>query len=207
MPNANIEYRTLHMHDMQTRNDTDTGDLFIEGYFAVFNDIYKVWDGATESIAPGAFDESVHGDVRALYNHNDDLILGRTSAGTLELREDEHGLWGKVKLNRNDTDAMNAYERIKRGDITGCSFGFNIESEETEYREDGSVHWTITKVNPLYEISPCVFPAYEATNVSARGKQIDEMKVRKIELRKEELRKKLKGEADGTESTDAEEKD
>jgi HK97 family phage prohead protease len=92
---------------------------------------------------------------------------------------------------------MNAYERIKRGDITGCSFGFNIAEEETEYREDGSVHWTIKKVDPLYEISPCVFPAYEATNVSARGKQIDDMKKRKLELRKQEILKKLKGEKDG----------
>lgn len=204
-----MEHRYIAMHDVQTRDDTDSGELYVEGYFAVFNDTYKVWEGATESIAPGAFAESVSGDVRALYNHNDDLILGRTAAGTLELREDSHGLWGRIKLNRNDTDAMNAYERIKRGDITGCSFGFNIESEETEYGEDGSVHWTITKVNPLYEVSPCVFPAYEATNVSARGKQLDDMKKRRLELRKQELLKKLKGgrEADGTEGTDAEKAD
>ena len=204
-----MEQRYMAMHDVQTRDDTDSGELYVEGYFAVFNDTYKVWEGATESIAPGAFAESLSGDVRALYNHNDDLILGRTAAGTLELREDSHGLWGRIKLNRNDTDAMNAYERIKRGDITGCSFGFNIESEETEYGEDGSVHWTITKVNPLYEVSPCVFPAYEATNVSARGKQLDDMKKRRLELRKQELLKKLKGgrEADGTEGTDAEKAD
>lgn len=202
-----MEQRYIPLHDVQTRSDTDSGDLYVEGYFAVFNDTYKVWDGATESIAPGAFTESVSGDVRALYNHNDDLILGRTSAGTLELREDSHGLWGRIKLNRNDTDALNAYERIKRGDITGCSFGFNIESEETEYKEDGSVHWTITKVNPLYEVSPCVFPAYEATNVSARGKQLDDMKKRRLEMRKQELRTKLKGETDGTESINAEKKD
>ena len=115
-----MEQRYIAMHDVQTRDDTDSGELYVEGYFAVFNDTYKVWEGATESIAPGAFAESVSGDVRALYNHNDDLILGRTAAGTLELREDSHGLWGRIKLNRNDTDAMNAYERIKRGDITGC---------------------------------------------------------------------------------------
>lgn len=191
-----MEQRTLLMHDMQTRSD-DNDDLYLEGYFAVYGDIYKVWEGATESIAPGAFDESISGDVRALYNHDDNLILGRTSAGTLELKDDSHGLWGRIKLNRNDTDAMNAYERIKRGDVTGCSFGFNIESEETDYREDGTVHWTITKVNPLYEISPCVFPAYEATNVSARGAELDAMKKRKLELRKEEIRKRIRGEEDG----------
>ena len=199
-----MEQRTLLMHDMQTRSDDNDG-LYLEGYFAVYGDIYNVWEGATESIAPGAFEESIHGDVRALYNHDDNLILGRTSAGTLELKDDSHGLWGRIKLNRNDTDAMNAYERIKRGDVTGCSFGFNIESEETDYREDGTVHWTITKVNPLYEISPCVFPAYGATSVSARGKELDEMKKRKLELRKQEILKRIRGENDGNQSTDAEE--
>lgn len=199
-----MEQRMLMMHDMQTRSD-DNDDLILEGYFAVYGDIYNVWEGATESIAPGAFSESISGDVRALYNHNDSLILGRTSAGTLELKDDSHGLWGRIKINRNDSDAMNAYERIKRGDVTGCSFGFNIESEETEYREDGTVHWTITKVNPLYEVSPCVFPAYGATNVSARGAELDEMKKRKLELRKQEILKKIRGEKDGNQSTDAEE--
>lgn len=192
-----MEQRYLQMHDMQTRDDADTGDLYLEGYFSVYNEVYNVWPGATESIAPGAFSESISGDVRALYNHDDNLILGRTSAGTLELKDDSHGLWGRIKVNRNDTDAMNAYERIKRGDVTGCSFGFNIEEEDTEYRDDGSIHWTIKKVNPLYEVSPCVFPAYEATNVSARGKQLDDMKKRKLELRKQNLLKRLKGEKDG----------
>ena len=199
-----MEHRYLQMHDIETRNESDN-DLFLEGYFAVFNEVYKVWEGATESIAPGAFTDCISGDVRALYNHNDDFILGRTAAGTLELKEDNRGLWGRIKLNRNDTDAMNVYERIKRGDITGCSFGFNIAEEETEYRDDGTIHWTIKKVDPLYEISPTIFPAYEATSVSARGQQIDEMKKRKLELRKEEIRKKLRGETDGNQSIDAEE--
>lgn len=199
-----MERRYMHMHDITTRNDTD-GDLYVEGYFAVFNENYNVWNGATESIAPGAFDGSVSGDVRALYNHNDDLILGRTSAGTLELKQDSRGLWGRIKMNRDDSDAMNAYARIQRGDITGCSFGFDIESEETEYRDDGSVHWTITKVNPLYEVSPCVFPAYEQTNVSARGKQIETMMKRKKELWRHAMLQKLKGESNGSESTDASE--
>lgn len=199
-----MEQRMLKMHDMQTRSD-DNDDLVLEGYFAVYGDIYNVWEGATESIAPGAFSESISGDVRALYNHDDSLILGRTSAGTLTLRDDSHGLWGSIKINRNDTDAMNAYERIKRGDVTGCSFGFNIESEETEYRDDGTVHWTITKVNPLYEVSPCVFPAYGATTVSARGAELDAMKKRKLELRKQEILKRIRGENDGNQSTDAEE--
>lgn len=199
-----MEQRYYEIHDLQTRNESDT-DLYLEGRFVVYNSDYQVWDGATESVAPGAFRNSINSDVRALYNHNDDIVLGRTAAGTLELEDRADGLWGRIKVNRNDTDAMNAYERVQRGDITGCSFGFNIKSEDTEYREDGSVHWTITEVDPLYEISVTAFPAYQATHVSARGKDLDEMKKRKLELRKKEILKRIRGENDGNQSTDAEE--
>lgn len=202
-----MEHRYLPMHDIETRNDADNDDLYLEGYFAVFNEIYKVWDGATESIAPGAFRNSIHDDVRALYNHNDDLVLGRTSAGTFALEDRSDGLWGRIKVNRKDTDAMNAYERVKRGDVSGCSFGFNIKSQEADYRDDGSVHWTITEVDPLYECSLCTFPAYEATHISARAKDLETMKQRKKEVWRHTMLQKLKGEANGTESTDASEED
>lgn len=188
-----MEQRFLHMEGITTR-DNDTEEPTIEGYFAVFDSVYEVWDGVTESIAPGAFTDSISGDVRALYNHNTDLILGRTSAGTLELRQDSHGLWGKVKINKNDSSAMDAYERIKRGDITGCSFGFDIEEERQTFNDDGSVHFTIEKVNPLYEVSPCVFPAYEATRINARGMQADEIHKRRMEAWRVTAIKRLKGE-------------
>lgn len=188
-----MEQRYLHMEGIQTR-DSDTEGPTIEGYFAVFDSVYDVWDGVTESIAQGAFTDSISGDVRALYNHNTDLILGRTSAGTLELKQDSHGLWGKVKINRNDSSAMDAYERIKRGDITGCSFGFDIEEEKQTVKEDGSVHFTITKVNPLFEVSPCVFPAYEATRISARGREFEEIQKRRTEAWRVSALKRLKGE-------------
>lgn len=199
-----MEQRYYEIHDLQTRNDSDT-DLYLEGRFVVYNSDYQVWDGATESIAPGAFRNSIHDDVRALYNHNDDIVLGRTSAGTFSLEDREDGLWGRIKINRNDTDAMNAYERVQRGDISGCSFGFNIKSEETENRADGTVHWTITEVDPLFECSVCTFPAYQATHVSARGRDFDAMKKRKLELRKQGILKRIRGENDGNQSTDAEE--
>ena len=166
------------------------GDLSIEGYFSVFNSIYELWPGATESVAPGAFSETLGDDIRALVNHNDTLVLGRNKAGTLELREDSHGLWGKIKVNPNDSDAMNSYERVKRGDVNQCSFGFMIESEETEFREDGSIHWTIRKVK-LFEVSVCTFPAYEATEVSARKADYEEIQKRKTEKWRAEMHAKL----------------
>ena len=166
------------------------GDLSIEGYFSVFNSIYELWPGATESVAPGAFSETLGDDIRALVNHNDTLVLGRNKAGTLELREDSHGLWGKIKVNPNDSDAMNLYERVKRGDVNQCSFGFMIEDEETEFREDGSIHWTIRKVK-LFEVSVCTFPAYEATEVSARKADYEEIQKRKTEKWRAEMHAKL----------------
>lgn len=177
-----------------TRKDGD--DLFIEGYFAVFNSIYEMWDGATESIREGAFANTLGNDVRALINHDTTLVLGRNKAGTLELREDSHGLWGKIRINPNDTDAMNLYERVKRGDVDQCSFGFEIVSEETDFRDDNTVHWTITEVN-LHEVSVCTFPAYKETAVSARKEQFDEIINRKREAEaiswRAEMTKKLKG--------------
>ena len=71
----------------------------IEGYFAVFNSIYEIAPGMTESVKPGAFSRTLGGDIRALTNHDTTLVLGRTKAHTLELREDEHGLWGKISIN------------------------------------------------------------------------------------------------------------
>ena len=87
-----MEHRYIPLERMETRAD-ENGELYLEGYFAVFNAVYELWPGATESIAPGAFDDSVSDDVRALYNHNIDIVLGRTSAGTMEIRQDSHGLF------------------------------------------------------------------------------------------------------------------
>lgn len=152
----------------ETREEDD-GALRISGYFAVFNSNYQLNSWESESIAPGAFAESLGGDVRALTNHDTTLVLGRNTAGTLQLREDSHGLWGDILINPKDLDALNLYERVKRGDVNQCSFGFRIGVEEADFRDDGTVHWTITRVDPLYEVSVCTFPAYEATSVNARS--------------------------------------
>ena len=163
----------------ETRED-DSGQLVISGYFSVFNSIYEIGPGMTESVAPGTFLSSLSGDVRALTNHDSTLVLGRTTAGTLKLREDDVGLWGDVIINPKDSDAVNTYERVKRGDVSQCSFGFRIIKEDTEVKDDGSVHWTIRDVD-LYEVSVCTFPAYEATNVQARSAQRAEIQERRKE--------------------------
>lgn len=165
-------------------------ELRIEGYFAVFNSIYEIFDGMTESIAPGAFTNTLGGDVRALIDHDTRLVLGRSKAHTLELRQDERGLWGSVLINPNDQDAMNLYSRVERGDVDQCSFGFEIVNEEFEVRENGDYHWTIKEVN-LFEVSVVTFPAYEETNVSARQKDREEVQKRKRQVWKQNMLNKF----------------
>ena len=178
------------LSEFQTRDDGEQPT--IEGYFSVFNSIYDMGYGMTESVAPGSFTKSMSNDIRALINHDTTLVLGRTKAHTLELREDAHGLWGKITINPNDRDAMNLYERVKRGDVDQCSFGFNIISEETDFREDGTCHWTITEAD-LHEVSVCTFPAYEDTAVSARQHDLEEIKKREADKWRTEMLTKLKG--------------
>ena len=167
------------------------GKLYIEGYFAVFDSPYPLWDGAEEVVKPGAFEGVLTQDVRALVNHDTTLVMGRTTAGTLLLKQDETGLWGQIEVNRDDTDAMNLYARVQRGDVSQCSFGFDIERETFVDLGDGRCRWEIEKVNPLYEVSVCTFPAYEATSVSARKQQLETIRQRETQVWRENMKKRL----------------
>lgn len=177
--------------NFKTREDGE--EKRIEGYFVVFNSVYEIAPGMTESVAPGAFSETLDGDIRALIDHETMYVLGRNQAGTLELREDDKGLWGSILINPNDQDAMNLYSRVERGDVNQCSFGFDILSEETDFRDDGTIHWTIKSVK-LYEVSVCTFPAYAETSVAARKEDKEQIIKRKTEKWRAEMRAKLKGE-------------
>lgn len=188
--------------DFKTREDGEA--LTIEGYFAIFNSNYDIAPGMSESIAPGAFSDTLSGDIRALVNHDTTLVLGRTTAHTLELSQDERGLWGKIVINPKDGDAMNLYERVKRGDVNQCSFGFDITDEESTISENGDIHWTIKKV-VLYEVSCCTFPAYEETNISARSADRDRIMERKAEAWRTKMKERLRNH--GTETDHAEEED
>ena len=185
------EMRVLQLRSGEFKTREDGEEMVIEGYFAVFNSDYEMWEGASESIAPGAFTSSLSGDIRGLTNHDTTLVLGRTKVHTLELKEDTHGLWGRITINPKDSDAVNTYERVKRGDVDQCSIGFMIRSEETDFRDDGTIHWTITDVD-LFEVSVCTFPAYEETGVSARHKDAEELKKRASEAWKLQMTDRLK---------------
>ena len=186
----NRKSRQMRSRGTEFRAAEQDGQKYIEGYFAVFGGVYELWPGATESVDPHAFDDTLGGDVRALINHDTTLVLGRTKAGTLELKVDSRGLWGRIRVNQADGDALNLYSRIERGDVDQCSFGFEILEEETEWRDDGSVHWTIKRVK-LYEVSPVTFPAYEDTSVSARRRDYDEIRERRTEAWKAKTKERL----------------
>lgn len=189
MSDRNLRQLRTIASDFKTRADGE--ELRIEGYFAVFNSTYSIFDGAEEIIAPGAFSNTLGNDIRALIDHETMYVLGRNTAGTLELREDDYGLWGSVLINPKDQDAMNLYARVSRGDVSQCSIGFEIFSENTEIL-NGITRWTITEIR-LYEVSVCTFPAYSETSIKARKEELEEIKKRAMDAWRVKMTSKLKG--------------
>lgn len=186
--------RRAFCKDAKFNTRDENGNLYIEGYFAVFGSSYEMWKGAIEQIDQEAFVNTLkNDDIRALVNHDTSLVLGRTTAGTLTLNTDERGLFGSILINRQDQDAMNLYERVKRGDVSQCSFGFDIIRQEIEEEENGKVIFTLKEVK-LYEVSVVTFPAYEETEVSARKKDYEIIRQKKNELWRNEMKKKLREE-------------
>lgn len=189
--------RTALVRDSKFKTRAEDGNLYIEGYFAVFGSEYRMWENAIETIDEDAFDDTLDGDIRALVNHDSTLVLGRTTAGTLQLYVDRTGLWGSITINQADQDAMNLYERVKRGDVSQCSFGFDIVDQSTEVMENGTTVWKLRKVK-LYEVSVVTFPAYEDTSVQARKNDFDVLRRQKKEEWKANMLARLKGENNGT---------
>lgn len=166
-----MEQRVMRMRNATVRERD--GGRYLEGYFAVFGEPYQVCAGWVETISPGAFARylATGQDVKVLWNHDTNVVLGSTANGTASLREDETGLFGSVLINDKDQDAVNAHARVERGDVDGCSFGFEIARQEEWWDDDGVYHTRIMEVDPLYEVSPCTFPAYTSTSISARAAQ------------------------------------
>lgn len=189
--------RTALVRDSKFKTRAEDGNLYIEGYFAVFGSEYRMWENAIETIDEDAFDDTLDGDIRALVNHDSTLVLGRTTAGTLILRVDRVGLWGSITINQADQDAVNLYERVKRGDVSQCSFGFDIVDQSTEVMENGTTVWKLRKVK-LYEVSVVTFPAYEDTSVEARRRDFEQAEKRRREEWRAKIRNRLKGESNGT---------
>lgn len=139
----------------------------ISGYGAVYNQLSDDLGGFVERIRPGAFAETIAvDDIRSLFNHDRNFVLGRTAPGTLKLIDDAYGLRFLVKPP--DTQwARDLAVSIKRGDITQCSFSFTTE-EDFWQTENDQMTRDLVRVR-LYDIGPVAFPAYPQTSVVARA--------------------------------------
>ena len=141
----------------------------ISGYASVFNRQSENLGGFREIIAPGAFDSVLGDDVRALFNHDPNYLLARSTSGTLRLSVDEQGLRYEFEPP-NTTAGRDLVESMKRGDITQSSFAFTVAKDSWEER-DGSVVRTINKVERLFDVSPVTYPAYPDATVGMRSMQ------------------------------------
>jgi HK97 family phage prohead protease len=156
---------------------TEGGPTVLSGYAAVFNreTVIDGWFPFREVILPGCFAEAIKtDDVRFLFNHNADVVLGRTTNGTLRLSEDSIGLHYENDLNPNDPDAVSVGAKVERGDVSQSSFAFRVDEDEwdeSEVKAGKLPLRKIVRVAPLFDASCVTYPAYEATTVSARAEQ------------------------------------
>lgn len=163
-----MEYR-LVARRLEVR-EAPGGGAGLAGYAAMFNELSVDLGGWREIIMPGAFrDAIVEADVRALWQHNAEFVLGRTTNGTLRLAEDETGL--RVEIDMPATSwAADALVNLRRGDVDQMSFGFQVPPGGDTWRELDD-YWlrTVWRVDPLYEVSPVTFAAYPQTSIHTRN--------------------------------------
>ena len=172
----------------------DGQPMLIEGYFVVFDQPYYIDDFCEEVIDRHAFDDADLSDVRALIDHNPRLCLGRRNENvqTLTFDIDEIGVYGRIQVNPDDSDALSLRARVLRRDVDQASFGFEESSVEYTDLPDGRVRRTVRAISKLWELSVCTFPAYEQTTVSARSCNGDALRKEVLEHRKNNLRRKLR---------------
>lgn len=150
--------------------EQDGGKLI--GYAAVFNKRSKDLGGFVEVIEPGAFRDAIGddgADIKALWNHDKNIVLGRTLSGTLSIREDETGL--RVEITPPEKGIARDYvDMVIRGDVSQMSFAFSVrgDGQRFEELEDGTVLRTLTSLD-LFEVSPVTFPAYPDTTIAKRA--------------------------------------
>jgi HK97 family phage prohead protease len=165
----------------------------ISGYAATFNSptMITTQNGSfREQIKPGAFSRAIReaDDVCCLFNHNDMYVLGRISAGTLRLKQTDRGLFYECDIP--DTQAgRDTHTSIQRGDISGCSFAFEVGEDDQDWDMDerGLLNRNIRNVRSLIDVSPVTHPAYASTSVSARELELVNAEIRSGKLRRQRL--------------------
>lgn len=160
-----LERRSMEVRELRMDEEARK----IEGYASVFNEETDIGGMFREVVRPGAFKRAIKEkqDVRALWNHNPDHIIGRTKAGTLSLQEDKKGL--RISIDPPDTQfARDLMESIRRGDVDQMSFAFRaVEEQWTERKGEPSLRELVDL--DLYDVSPVTYPAYEGTQVGLRS--------------------------------------
>lgn len=152
--NNSMEKRLFNIETKMEEGET----MNVVGHASVYNTMSEDLGGFREIIAPGAFDDVLENDVRALINHDGNLILARTTSGTLKLSTDEKGL--KYEFDMPETSyGKDLAISMKRGDVTQSSFAFTVENDNWETKDGMDVR-TITKVKRLFDVSPVTYPAY-----------------------------------------------
>lgn len=192
---GNKEIRKIHIEGLEVREiegDKGVESRIVGGYVNKFNKPSEVmldrWgDEFIEVISESAFNKTLETKTqKALWNHNTDLVLGSVASGTLNLFVDGIGLRCEITLP-NTTWGNDAYESIKRGDVDGMSFGFRCIEDmwsKTQYEDREIYKRTILEVE-LFEVSPCVFPAYSDSQIDCRSLEKHKNSVR--DIKKKEL--------------------
>lgn len=163
-----IERRAFAVVGLELREAS--GKRQLRGHAAVFHQLSEDLGGFREQIAPGAFLEAIEkDDIRALFNHNPDFVLGRNMAKTLRLSEDLRGLAIEIDLPDTQTVRDLVVAPIERGDVSQMSFGFSVRPGGQDWAKDdeGRTIRTLKKLR-LYDVSPVTFPAYPQTDIAVR---------------------------------------
>lgn len=184
-----IEFRTF-----KTEVRASADKPMISGTAAVYNVTTDLGGGYREKINPAAFNRALaeKQDVRCLFNHNADHVLGRTKTGTLRLTNGNSGLDFDCDINEADPQAMSTRAKVGRGDVDQCSFAFVCKADKVIYNDDGSMERELMDVD-LMDVSPVTYPAYESTSCEARSveearKAVEAARPRTVkELTKDEL--------------------
>lgn len=191
---SGLEVRTGNRVDTRAAKNAGPG---LVGYGAVFDTVTTIgmFFQFDEEVAPGAWAKTIdEGDIRSMFNHDENWLLGRTSAGTLTLSEDDTGLRYDIDINQDDPQAMAVHARVARGDVTGSSVWFRVIREEwTEPTDGNGLERPKRRIveAELFETGPVVFPAFETTEVGVRSLDVLDATLRSAGVRSDHDRARL----------------
>jgi HK97 family phage prohead protease len=170
MPEQNNDLERRYIFGELRAVKKDKEPARIVGYAARYNQLSDVLGNFREQIAPGFFDGIEGDDVRALFNHDPNYVLGRSTNGTLKLSTDENGL--AVDITPPDAQwARDLMVSIERGDVSQMSFAFTIAENGDKWEKvEGNWIRTLVRKGRVFDVSPVTYPAYPQTSAAVRSK-------------------------------------